>query len=272
MRDTGIGIPKSKLDSIFEAFEQVDTTLTRRFGGTGLGLAICRELTEMMHGRIWVESTPSEGSVFHFTGRFPYTIGDEELQESIPVKLQGIQTLVVDDNDTSRRILAEMLQSWGLIPTSVSRAREALDKLQAIHDPPPAFELLVADISMPDMDGFTLVEQVRELPQWRNLLVVLLTSTQVQNEFEQCERLQVSAQVAKPVKQSDLLDAITRVVGTHRNRGERRPANWSNTGKEQLPHLRILLAEDSLMNQKLALGLLQTRPRCNRRGRWTGGY
>ncbi len=257
VRDTGIGIPEAKLTSIFEAFEQVDTTLTRRFGGTGLGLAICRKLTELMGGRIWVESTQGQGSVFHFTGRFPYSIGVDELQDTVPVQLRGMRALIVDDNETSRRILAEMLRSWDLVPTPVARARTALDTLCAGGCGDSAFDLLVTDISMPDMDGFTLVEQLREDPQWRNLPVILLTSTAIQNESEQCERLCVSAQVAKPVKQSDLLDAITRAIGARRNAPSSAASTGSDNDYSRLPRLRILLAEDSLMNQKLALGLLQ---------------
>ncbi len=255
VRDTGIGIPAAKLASIFEAFEQVDTTLTRRFGGTGLGLAICRKLTELMGGRIWVESQLGTGSVFYFTARFPYSIGVDGLQETIPVELQGVRVLVVDDNHTSRRILTEMLRSWELVPLAVARARSALEKLQEATSQPAAFELLLADISMPDMDGFTLVEQLRDDPRWADLPVILLTSAHVANELEQCERLRVSAQVAKPVKQSDLLDAITRTIGARRSRAGR-PA-VAPTSVCSLPRLRILLAEDSLMNQKLALGLLE---------------
>ncbi len=257
VRDTGIGIPEAKLANIFEAFEQVDTTLTRRFGGTGLGLAICRKLTELMGGRIWVKSTLGQGSVFYFTGRFPYSIGADEPQNAVPVELRGIRALVVDDNDTSCRILTEMLRSWDLIPTPVSRARAALDTLRATRDGDPAFDLLVTDVSMPDMDGFTLVEQLREDPQWHNLPVVLLTSTEIQNENEQCKRLQVSVQVAKPVKQSDLLDAITRAIGTRHDTSPRSATTLSDNAQKQLPRWQILLAEDSLMNQKLALGLLQ---------------
>jgi PAS domain S-box-containing protein len=256
VQDTGIGIPPEKLAGIFDAFEQVDTTLTRRFGGTGLGLAICRKLTELMRGRIWVESQVGQGSAFHFTGRFPYTIGGDELQEAVPGSVQGKRVLVVDDNATSRRVLGEMLESWDLETTSVGRAREALDTLANAGDPPAPFDLLLADVSMPDMDGFTLVEQIREEPRWQHLPVILLASAHVQNEFEECERLQVSGQVSKPVKQSDLLDAVTRAIGSDRRRAE--PVSLPVPEvKYQLPRYRILLAEDSVMNQRLVLGLLQ---------------
>ncbi len=255
VQDTGIGIPEAKLASIFEAFEQVDTTLTRRFGGTGLGLAICRKLTQLMGGRIWVESQVGRGSRFYFTARFPYCISGDELQETIPVQLQGVRVLVVDDNDTSRRILSDMLCSWELVPTAVSRAREALAILQPESGPPTSFELLLADLGMPDMDGLTLVEQLREDPHWSDLPVILLTSTHVANEGEQCERLQVTGQVAKPVKQSDLLDAVTRAIGSRQLR--QRQSSSVPQAAAPLPRLRILLAEDSLMNQKLALGLLE---------------
>ena len=259
VRDTGIGIPEAKLANIFKAFEQVDTTLTRRFGGTGLGLAICRKLTELMNGRIWVESTPGQGSLFQFTCRFPYTIGAGDLQEKIPAELQGIRALVVDDNDTSRRILTEMLQSWQLTATPVARAREALDTLRDIDDSSTPFDLIVTDVRMPDMDGFALVDRLREDPRWRELPVVLLTSSQVQNQFEQRRQRYALAQVAKPVKQSDLLNAITRAVGTRSHERVRPSTSSSDRTGSQLPRLRILLAEDSLMNQKLVLGLLQGR-------------
>lgn len=258
VRDTGIGIPKAKLASIFDAFEQVDTTLTRRYGGTGLGLAICRRLTQLMKGGIWVESVPGKGSTFHFTARFPYSVAGEGLQDAVPVELRGLHVLVVDDNQTSRRVLSEMLRSWELVPNTLARAHAALDTLLSSSGPEPAADLLITDISMPDMDGLTLVEQLREHPQWRDLPVVLLTSAHVQIELEQCDRLRVAAQVVKPVKQSDLLDAVTRAAGTCRRRSQRAQTGGSDL-QHQLPSLRILVAEDSVMNQKLVLGLLRGR-------------
>jgi two-component system, sensor histidine kinase and response regulator len=255
VRDTGIGIPDGKLSGIFEAFEQVDTTLTRRFGGTGLGLAICRKLTELMGGKIWVESRLGLGSVFHFTARFPYMAEDAASTHASPT-LVGTRVLVVDDNETTRRILAEMLSNWEIVATTVARARDALELLEQHSRTETPFQLLVTDVHMPDVDGLTLVETIRENPDTAHLPAILLTSTHLQDESDQCERLRVAAQVAKPVKQSDLLDAVTAALG--------RAGKWQERGAEpslatvvQLPRLRILLAEDSLMNQKLALGLLE---------------
>ena len=209
VRDTGIGIPDAKLSGIFEAFEQVDTTLTRRFGGTGLGLAICRKLTELMGGRIWVESRLGLGSVFYFTARFPYVPEAAAEPATVAATLPGTRALIVDDNETTRRILAEMLCSWDLVPTTMARARDAIELLEQRSRTEAPFQLLIADVHMPDVDGFTLVETMRENPATADLPVIMLTSAHVHDESDQCERLQVAAQVAKPVKQSDLLEAIT---------------------------------------------------------------
>ncbi|MHB0960858.1 MAG: response regulator [Pirellulaceae bacterium] len=254
VRDTGIGIPDSKLSRIFEAFEQVDTTLTRRFGGTGLGLAICRKLTQLMGGRIWVESRLGQGSTFHFTTRFPYV--PEQPASAAIANISGARILVVDDNQTTRHILTEMLGSWGLIPTGVARARDALELLLSESRSETPFHMLLTDVHMPDVDGFTLVESVRANPAMADIPVILLTSTHVHEELDQCERLRVAAHVAKPIKQSDLLEAVTSSLS--RVRGSEQPAISAFDSSVPLPRLRILVAEDSVMNQKLALGLLGT--------------
>ncbi|MHB8971117.1 MAG: response regulator [Pirellulaceae bacterium] len=251
VRDTGIGIPDAKLSRIFEAFEQVDTTLTRRFGGTGLGLAICRKLTGLMGGRIWVESRLGQGSTFHFTTRFPFG-PDESSPNGTSPHMPGTRILIVDDNQTTRRVLTDMLCSWEMVPTSVAQAREALDLLARESRSEAPFQLLLTDVHMPDIDGFTLVEAIRENPATADLPVILLTSTHVHEELDQCERLRIAAHVAKPIKQSDLLEAITSSL----SRGSVRPAESALDSLPPLPRLRILLAEDSVMNQKLALGLL----------------
>ena len=256
VRDTGIGIPDAKLSGIFEAFEQVDTTLTRRYGGTGLGLAICRKLTELMGGRIWVESRLGQGSVFYFTAKFPRTAAPDESADRAHAELSAARVLVVDDNSTARRVLSDMLMNWQMAPTTVGDAREALELLHAGNRNEEPFTLLITDINMPDVDGFTLVETIRADAAMAEMPVIMLTSPHIHTEAEQYERLNVAAQVAKPVKQSDLLEAVVASLGCPQKSSGRasEPKDRTAVG---LPRLRILLAEDSLMNQKLALGLLE---------------
>lgn len=253
VRDTGIGIPDDQLDRIFRAFEQVDSALTRRFGGTGLGLAICQKLVELMGGRIWVESRLGAGSTFRFTGRFPY---QDEPAEAGPAagRLPGTRVLIVDDHATTRRILTDMLTSWDMVPTAVGRGREALELLERTGPSAPHFQLVVTDVNMPDVDGFTFVETIRSQAATAALPVVLLTSTQADNAGAACDRPSITTQVSKPVKQSDLLDAITRAMQDTVLAPAAPPASVAPS--DPLPRLRILLAEDSLVNQRLALGLL----------------
>ena len=150
-----------------------------------------------------------------------------------------------------------MLCSWDIVPTTMARARDAIELLEQRSRTESPFQLLVTDVHMPDVDGFTLVETMRENPATADLPVIMLTSAHVHDELDQCERLRVAAQVAKPVKQSDLLDAITTSL-SRVPKGSARPAESSLAATAKLPRLRILLAEDSLMNQQLALGLLGT--------------
>ena len=165
MRDTGIGIPDAKLSRIFEAFEQVDTTLTRRFGGTGLGLAICRKLTELMGGRIWVESRLGQGSTFHFTARFPVRAGGRRRAHDVPRRWRAHACLIVDDNQTTRRILSEMLCSWDIVRhrrAAGAGSHRVAGRVQSLRTRP--FNCCSTDVHMPDVDGFTLVETMRENP------------------------------------------------------------------------------------------------------------
>jgi len=253
IQDTGIGISPENQERIFEAFEQADMSTTRKYGGTGLGLAISSRLVHMMEGRIWVESEPGRGSTFHFTTRLP--IGNERDVEPAPepASVRGATALVVDDSATNRRILAEMLSSWGMRPIVVPSAEEAFQRLIAATAAGTPFAILISDVNMPQVDGFMLVGQVRGDPRLASIPVVMLTSADRPGDLERCREFGVHRHMTKPVKQSELLQTIESAIG-------RSPQTASvHAAQATLPAVRplvILLAEDSRANQTLAIALL----------------
>lgn len=252
VHDTGLGIAPGKLKQIFSAFEQADTSTTREYGGTGLGLAITSRIATAMGGRTWVESTVGEGSTFHFTANF--LAGSPTSRNQEFADLSGLPVLVVDDHETNRRILKEMLESWGMTVSTVEGAEEALDCLQQTaiqHRPLP---LLISDVNMPEVDGFMLAKRLRSISELRDTVVIMLTSGGRQGDIKLCEELGVSAHLMKPAKQSDLLEAILIAVGPHAS--PEQSAVDSQIDPFQLPPKKILLAEDGLANQKMAVGLL----------------
>jgi CheY-like chemotaxis protein/anti-sigma regulatory factor (Ser/Thr protein kinase) len=253
VRDTGIGIPKEKQENIFSAFEQADSSTTRRFGGTGLGLVITARIAEVMRGRVWVESTPGQGSTFHVTAEFRR--GAPHHEDVVP-DLNGLSVLVVDDNDANRRILKEMLQSWGMSVETAAGAPQALGLLQRILTEHDALPLVITDVNMPAMDGFMLAEQVRSMESLRETVIIMLTSGGRQGETDRCKQLGVRAHLMKPVKQSELLEAIKLAVKPLSPLERFRAAADAETSPLSLPPLKILLAEDGKANQKMAVGLL----------------
>lgn len=250
--DTGIGIPKEKLGLIFQAFEQADTSTTRKYGGTGLGLAICSRLIDCMGGRIWVESEFGHGSRFYFTADFG--VSDVAPLRPIGRAVQGTRTLVVDDNATNRLILDEMLRNWGMLPTCVASVAEAFGALSDAKQRHEEFGLVISDVHMPDADGFKLAELLQCDSRITGPTVILLTSGDRPGDGLKCKQFKVAAYLRKPPKQSELFDAIVSSLGITHSEPERcsKPAP---TGIE-LPPLRVLLVEDSIVNQKLALGIL----------------
>ncbi|MHB8897240.1 MAG: response regulator [Thermoguttaceae bacterium] len=252
--DTGIGIPDDKLGSIFEAFEQADTSTTRRFGGTGLGLAISSRLVQHMGGEIWVESRIGSGSTFHFTVWFDCPAGDE-VPRPRPVMVTGTRVLVVDDNRTNRCILTEMLGNWGMVATAVPDVPSALAVLREAFLAGGMIPLVLTDANMPGQDGFTLAERVKQDPELSSTVIMMLTSGDRPGDISRCNELSVAAYLLKPVKQSELFDAIVMALGVTAAEDEYRPEGPE--AEVQIPPLHVLLAEDSLVNQKLAVGLLE---------------
>ena len=258
--DTGIGIPKEKQKLIFEPFTQADTSTTRRFGGTGLGLSISTRLIEMMGGRIWLESEVGKGSTFHFTGRFG--VAQDAVPRSTPLDpavLDDVRVLIVDDNATSRQILERTLGYWRMRPTAVSNATAALNLLHEAKAAGVPFSVLVADCHMPDVDGFMLVEQIQRSPDLASLVTIMLTSGGQRGDGARCKELGIAAYLIKPVLQADLLDALLQVLESCDDIVKPTQVITRHTLREGGLPLRILLAEDNLVNQKLASRLLENQ-------------
>jgi two-component system, sensor histidine kinase and response regulator len=261
LRDTGIGIPADKLAVIFDAFTQADTSTTRKYGGTGLGLTISRRLVEMMGGRIWVESEVGKGTTFHFTVRLGVVEKAATPKLEPSVALQGIKVLVADDNSTNRRILQEMTARWGMKATTAEGGGEALARLREAGAAGEPYALVVTDLFMPGMDGFGLVEQIRKQPELAGVAVVMLTSAGRRGDGERCRELGVASYLTKPVRESELREAIGAVIRARERKNEVPLITRYSLRESREPgiSLRVLLAEDNLVNQRLTARLLKNR-------------
>ena len=256
--DTGIGIPAEKQTAIFEAFNQADGSMTRKYGGTGLGLTISSRLVQLMGGRIWVDSEPGKGSHFHFTVQFGLQKAPSRtIVPRDPMTLRDMRVLVVDDNATNRHILVKMLDSWHMSPTAVDSAGQAIILLREARGLGRSFPLILLDAQMPEMDGFALAESIKRNPEWSAATIMMLSSAGQRGDATRCREIGVSAYLTKPVRQSELLDAIVTALGTRP--AQRLPSELvtRHSLRENRPRLKILLVEDNAVNQLLALRLLE---------------
>jgi signal transduction histidine kinase/CheY-like chemotaxis protein len=261
--DTGIGIPDEKRKLIFEPFSQADTSTTRKYGGSGLGLTISTRFVEMMGGRIWVESEVGRGSQFHFTAHLRRAEANliEPGTMASPEILRGVKVLVVDDNGTNRRILEGMLRRWAMDPTSVEGGKKALAQLYAAREVGDPFALILTDMHMPGMDGFAFVNEIRQRPELTAATIMMLTSAGHRGDATRCQELGVSACLLKPIRQSELREALAKALGANRQQAIVPPVTRSSSydGRETTTSLHVLLAEDNSVNQRLVVRLLEKR-------------
>jgi len=260
--DTGIGISREQQKTIFEPFTQADSSTTRKFGGTGLGLSICTHLVRIMGGEMWVESELGRGTKFHFKlPLIPATSPVDASLQPISEVLLGARVLIVDDNATNRQILQLMLKRWRMVPTGVNSAMDGIVELKAAAAAGKAFDLILSDLLMPEMDGFAFAEQVRTIPQICDTKIIVLSSAGRRGDVKHCEELRIAAYLMKPVRQMELKTVISGLLGK---------AELSQTGDvvtrfamknspDAGKSLRILVAEDNAVNQKLIVRLLEKR-------------
>lgn len=245
IKDTGIGIPVDRMNRLFQPFSQVDASTTRKYGGTGLGLVICKRLAEKMGGQMWVKSEVNKGSTFFFTIKAKTS---NELSKTINVKLDGKRVLVVDDNETNCKILTLQMEGWGVNCVAINEPKKAL----ALLEKDQSFDTIILDWHMPEMDGLEVAKTIKQIPSLYSLPLIFLSSLGIPPQNAK-EEIVFSAVLTKPLKQSKLYDTLIEVLGIANQKVKTKSTtSVDNNLSEDYP-LKILLAEDNLVNQKVAL-------------------
>jgi signal transduction histidine kinase/DNA-binding response OmpR family regulator len=253
--DSGIGIPTNKQQRIFEAFEQADSSTTRKYGGTGLGLTISQALVRMMGGTIGVDSELGKGSTFHFNLSFQKGEG-VQVAPTRTDKFQDVEVLVVDDNPATRVVVCEILKRWKMKPMEAESGEAAVEIVQDAIQKGTTYRVVLLDSNMPGMDGFQTTVKLRNIPEFSGQIVMMLGSAAPQQDAERCLAIEVSHYLVKPVKLRNLL-GILRTVTTRPEDIKEATTPLNEFGDQIAPPQRILLAEDNPVNQQLAVRLLQ---------------
>ncbi|WP_282608371.1 hybrid sensor histidine kinase/response regulator [Pelagibius sp. Alg239-R121] len=256
--DTGIGIPKEAQDKLFQKFSQADASTTRKFGGTGLGLAICRQLVQLMNGEIGIESEPGQGSTFSFTLPVEPAVAKIEAVSTVSPKeeLKGKKALIVDDSEMNVLIMEKQLQSWGMETVSTLDPKQAVGILQAELKKDAAVDLVFLDYMMPDIDGEQLIKMIKGIPEFKELLVILATSGMASRKLSELQAMGFAARLVKPLKQSDLFDSISTVLLNETVSAA--PAAKPASAMSSAVTGRILVAEDNMVNQIVAVKMLES--------------
>jgi PAS domain S-box-containing protein len=259
VRDSGIGIPADKQHKIFGAFSQADSSTTRKYGGTGLGLTIAGQLAGLMGGKLWVESEPGSGSTFYFTVRFAPGIAALPIKLPDVSQLAGVPALVLDDNATNRRILEDSLIRWEMIPTVVESAAAAMHALREAQASGAQLPFVLADAHTPEVDGFGLIEMIRQDPSLSSVRIVVLTSGSERGDAMYCQKPGVAAYLSKPFDRLELRDVLLHALARDPAKPENRSLGTRHARQEPRRSLSFLVAEDNAVNQKLIARLLERR-------------
>ena len=260
IKDTGIGIPFDKLETIFESFKQSDSSTTRKYGGTGLGLSISKRLVELMGGDIGAESETDKGSTFWFTVLFEKQPNVREKKLIMPSSIRGKRFLLVDDNNTNLEILKGYLESWGCYCDMAESGEIALAFMNAVAKVNAPFDAVILDMRMPGMDGAELGRKIKNDPILKNTTLIMLTSQGLRGDASRMEKIGFAAYLTKPIRRSQLFDSLVNVLGTRRQKaGMRKPqiVTKYSISDERRSQIRILIVEDNMVNQRLAARMVE---------------